>query len=52
MAVRAVAKKYVDVDFAYCYYDKQTNQIHHTKIATDLFTPIIASASRFGHIVP
>lgn len=39
MAVRAVAKKYVDVDFAYCYYDKLTNQIHHTKIATDLFTP-------------
>ena len=39
MAVRAVAKKYVDIDFAYCYYDKQKNQIMHTKIATDLFTP-------------
>lgn len=39
MAVRAVAKKYVDIDFAYCYYDKQKDQIMHTKIATDLFTP-------------
>lgn len=39
MAVRAVAKKYVDVDFAYCYYDKQKDKIMHTKIATDLFTP-------------
>ena len=39
MAVRAVAKKYVDIDLAYCYYDKQKNQIMHTKIATDLFTP-------------
>lgn len=39
MAVRAVAKKYVDIDFAYCYYDKQKDQIIHTKIATDLFTP-------------
>lgn len=39
MAVRAVAKKYVDIDFAYCYYDKQKDQIMHTKIAADLFTP-------------
>ena len=39
MAVRAVAKKYVDIDFAYCYYYKQKDQIMHTKIATDLFTP-------------
>lgn len=39
MAVCAVAKKYVDVDFAYCYYDKQKDKIMHTKIATDLFTP-------------
>lgn len=39
MAVRAVAKKYVDIDFAYCYYDKQKDQIMHIKIATDLFTP-------------
>lgn len=38
-AVRAVAKKYVDKDLAYCTYDKDKNVMHHAKMATDLFTP-------------
>lgn len=39
MAVRAVAKKYVDIDFAHSHYDKKANQIMHPKMPTDLFTP-------------
>lgn len=39
MAVRAVAKKYVDIDFSKCIYDKKNNVINHPKLPSDLFTP-------------
>lgn len=39
MAVRAVAKKYVDIDFSHCVYDKKDHSINHPKMAIDLFTP-------------
>lgn len=39
MAVRAVAKKYVDMDFSHCTYDKKNNVISHLKLLTELFTP-------------
>ena len=39
MAVRAVAKKYIDVDFSHCVYDKKDNVISHPKTVTNLFTP-------------
>ena len=39
LAVRAVAKKYVDIDFSKCIYDKKRGVINHPKIPTDLFTP-------------
>lgn len=39
LAVRAVAKKYVDIDFSKCVYDKKQGVINHPKIPTDLFTP-------------
>lgn len=39
MAVRAVAKKYVDIDFSHCTYDKKNNVISHPKLLTELFTP-------------
>ena len=39
MAVRAVAKKYVDIDFSHCIYDKTKNAINHPKATIELFTP-------------
>lgn len=39
MAVRAVAKKYVDIDFSHCTYDKKNNVISHPKLLTELFSP-------------
>ena len=39
LAVRAVAKKYVDIDFSKCIFDKKLGVINHPKIPTDLFTP-------------
>jgi len=39
MAVRAVAKKYVDIDFSKCVYDKKNNVINHPDLPTELFTP-------------
>lgn len=39
MAVRAVAKKYVDIDFSKCFYDKKNNVINHPNLPTELFTP-------------
>lgn len=39
MAVRAVAKKYVDIDFSHCIYDKKEKTINHPKATIELFTP-------------
>lgn len=39
MAVRAVAKKYVDIDFSKSLYDKKNNIINHPNLPTDQFTP-------------
>lgn len=39
LAVRAVAKKYVDIDFSKCDYDKTNNVINHPNFPIKLFTP-------------
>ena len=39
MAVRAVAKKYVDIDFSKCFYDKKEKVINHPDLPINLFTP-------------
>lgn len=39
LAIRAVAKKYVDEDFSKCHCDKEKQQINHPCLATNLFTP-------------
>lgn len=39
MAVRAVAKKYVDIDFSKCLYDKKEKVIKHPDLPINLFTP-------------
>ena len=38
MAVRAVAKKYVDVDFSKCEWDNENNVLSHSKDSLQLFT--------------
>lgn len=39
MAVRAVAKKYVDMDFSKCEWDNENNVLSHSKDSLQLFTP-------------
>ena len=39
LAVRAVAKKYVDIDFSKCDYDKTKNVINHPNFPIELFSP-------------
>lgn len=39
LAIRAVAKKYVDFDLSKCTYNKADNTITHPNLPTGLFTP-------------
>lgn len=39
MAVRSVAKKYVDMDFSKCEWDNENNVLSHSKDSLQLFTP-------------
>lgn len=39
LAVRAVAKKYVDMDFSKCEWDNENNVLSHSKDSLQLFTP-------------
>ena len=38
LAVRAVAKKYVDLDFSKCEWDKENNTLKHSKDPLQMFT--------------